>query len=116
MQDENEARAEAAELEVDEPKASLRITSRRWMYSKRARFSITSDISALARAKESFAICFDLTPESAAEWLILSVQKKAGSYGKLLPLEQNERGANRAQPVWSRLTSWCGDQRSLARS
>ncbi|MFP1496222.1 hypothetical protein ACLB1Q_10135 [Escherichia coli] len=55
-QEENEARAEAAELEVDELKASLLTTSRRWTSSKRARSSITRRLLRLIVPKNC-AIC-----------------------------------------------------------
>ncbi len=68
-------------------KASLRITSRRWMYSKTRAIQYNQAISALARAKE---LCHlpDLTPESAAEWLDTFQAKEQEATEKLLSLEQ----------------------------
>ena len=53
---EHEARAEAAELEVDELKASWRITSKHWTCSKRAPFNISRRCRRL-NVPASFASC-----------------------------------------------------------
>lgn len=55
-QEENEARAEAAELEVDELKSQLADYQQRWTSSKRARSSITRRLLRLIVPKNC-AIC-----------------------------------------------------------
>ncbi|EHX6209974.1 chromosome partition protein MukB, partial [Salmonella enterica subsp. enterica serovar Haifa] len=87
MQDENEARAEAAELEVDELKSQLADYQQALDVQQTRAIQYNQAISALARAKE---LCHlpDLTPESAAEWLDTFQAKEQEATEKLLSLEQ----------------------------
>ncbi len=98
MQDENEARAEAAELEVDELKSQLADYQQALDVQQTRAIQYNRAISALARAKE---LCHlpDLTPESAAEWLDTFGQKSRKLRKNCCRWNKNERGANRAQSV-----------------
>lgn len=85
MQDENEARAEAAELEVDELKSQL-ADYQQALDVQQTRAIQYNQISALARAKE---LCHlpDLTPEAPPNGWILSGKEQEATE-KLLSLEQ----------------------------
>lgn len=67
-QEENEARAEAAELEVDELKSQLADYQQALDVQQTRAIQYNRALQALERAK---ALCHlpDLTPESADEWL-----------------------------------------------
>ncbi len=67
-QEENEARAEAAELEVDELKSQLADYQQALDVQQTRAIQYNQALQALERAK---ALCHlpDLTPESADEWL-----------------------------------------------
>ena len=80
-QEENEARAEAAELEVDELKSQLAD------YQQALDVQYNQAIAALNRAKE---LCHlpDLTADSAAEWLETFQAKELEATEKMLSLEQ----------------------------
>lgn len=85
--DENEARAEAAELEVDELKSQLADYQQALDVQQTRAIQYTQAIQALNRAKE---LCHlpDLTPDSAAEWLETFRAKEQEATEKLLTLEQ----------------------------
>ncbi len=98
-QEENEARAEAAELEVDELKSQLADYQQALDVQQTRAIQYNQALQALERAK---ALCHlpDLTPESADEWLETFRGERAGSDGEnAVAGTENERGANRAQPV-----------------
>ena len=86
-QDENEARAEAAELEVDELKSQLADYQQALDVQQTRAIQYTQAIQALNRAKE---LCHlpDLTADSAAEWLETFQAKEQEATEKLLTLEQ----------------------------
>lgn len=86
MQEENEARAEAAELEVDELKSQL-ADYQQALDAADACDSVQPALQALQRAKE---LCHlpDLTPESADEWLDTFRAKEQEATEKLLSLDQ----------------------------
>ncbi|MDU7735731.1 MAG: chromosome partition protein MukB [Citrobacter freundii] len=85
--DENEARAEAAELEVDELKSQLADYQQALDVQQTRAIQYTQAIQALNRAKE---LCHlpDLTADSAAEWLETFQAKEQEATEKLLTLEQ----------------------------
>jgi chromosome partition protein MukB len=87
MQEENEARAEAAELEVDELKSQLADYQQALDVQQTRAIQYTQALQALERAK---ALCHlpDLTPESADEWLETFQAKEQEATEKMLSLEQ----------------------------
>lgn len=100
MQEENEARAEAAELEVDELKSQLADYQQALDVQQTRAIQYNQALQALERAK---ALCHlpDLTPESADQWLETfqakeqeATEKKCCRWNK-----KNERGADRPRPV-----------------
>ncbi len=76
--EENEARAEAAELEVDELKSQLADYQQALDVQQTRAIQYNQAIAALNRAKE---LCHlpDLTADSAAEWLETFQGERAGS-------------------------------------
>lgn len=87
MQEENEARAEAAELEVDELKSQLADYQQALDVQQTRAIQYNQALQALQRAKE---LCHlpDLTPESADEWLDTFRAKEQEATEKLLSLDQ----------------------------
>ena len=87
QQEENEARAEAAELEVDELKNQLADYQQALDVQQTRAIQYTQALQALERAK---ALCHlpDLTPESADEWLETFQAKEQEATEKMLSLEQ----------------------------
>ncbi|WP_058913114.1 chromosome partition protein MukB [Entomohabitans teleogrylli] len=87
QQEENEARAEAAELEVDELKSQLADYQQALDVQQTRAIQYQQAIQALERARE---LCHlpDLNPESADEWLETFQAKEQETTGKLLDLEQ----------------------------
>ena len=87
QQEENEARAEAAELEVDELKSQLADYQQALDVQQTRAIQYNQALQALERAR---ALCHlpDLTADSADEWLETFQAKRAGSDGKKLSLEQ----------------------------
>lgn len=87
MQEENEARAEAAELEVDELKSQLADYQQALDVQQTRAIQYNQALQALQRAKE---LCHlpDLTPESADEWLDTFQAKEQEATEKLLSLDQ----------------------------
>ncbi|MDU4392026.1 MAG: chromosome partition protein MukB, partial [Klebsiella michiganensis] len=85
--EENEARAEAAELEVDELKNQLADYQQALDVQQTRAIQYTQALQALERAK---ALCHlpDLTPESADEWLETFQAKEQEATEKMLSLEQ----------------------------
>lgn len=86
-QEENEARAEAAELEVDELKSQLADYQQALDVQQTRAIQYNRALQALERAK---ALCHlpDLTPESADEWLETFRAKEQEATEKMLSLEQ----------------------------
>lgn len=86
-QEENEARAEAAELEVDELKSQLADYQQALDVQQTRAIQYNQALQALERAK---ALCHlpDLTPESADEWLETFRAKEQEATEKMLSLEQ----------------------------
>ena len=86
-QEENEARAEAAELEVDELKSQLADYQQALDVQQTRAIQYNQAIAALNRAKE---LCHlpDLTADSAAEWLETFQAKELEATEKMLSLEQ----------------------------
>lgn len=86
-QEENEARAEAAELEVDELKSQLADYQQALDVQQTRAIQYNQALQALERAK---ALCHlpDLTPESADEWLETFQAKEQEATEKMLSLEQ----------------------------
>lgn len=86
-QEENEARAEAAELEVDELKSQLADYQQALDVQQTRAIQYNQAIAALNRAKE---LCHlpDLTSDSAAEWLETFQAKELEATEKMLSLEQ----------------------------
>lgn len=86
-QEENEARAEAAELEVDELKSQLADYQQALDVQQTRAIQYNQAIAALNRAKE---LCYlpDLTADSAAEWLETFQAKELEATEKMLSLEQ----------------------------
>ena len=86
-QEENEARAEAAELEVDELKNQLADYQQALDVQQTRAIQYHQALQALERAK---ALCHlpDLTPESADEWLETFQAKEQEATEKMLSLEQ----------------------------
>ncbi|MDH0490439.1 chromosome partition protein MukB [Klebsiella michiganensis] len=87
QQEENEARAEAAELEVDDLKNQLADYQQALDVQQTRAIQYTQALQALERAK---ALCHlpDLTPESADEWLETFQAKEQEATEKMLSLEQ----------------------------
>ena len=87
QQEENEARAEAAELEVDELKNQLADYQQALDVQQTRAIQYNQALQALERAK---ALCHlpDLTPESADEWLETFQAKEQEATEKMLSLEQ----------------------------
>ncbi|MEW5029155.1 chromosome partition protein MukB, partial [Klebsiella pneumoniae] len=83
----NEARAEAAELEVDELKSQLADYQQALDVQQTRAIQYNQALQALERAK---ALCHlpDLTPESADEWLETFQAKEQEATEKMLSLEQ----------------------------
>lgn len=86
-QQENEARAEAAELEVDELKSQLADYQQALDVQQTRAIQYNQAIAALNRAKE---LCHlpDLTADCAAEWLETFQAKELEATEKMLSLEQ----------------------------
>ncbi|MES3264815.1 chromosome partition protein MukB, partial [Escherichia coli] len=86
-QEENEARAEAAELEVDELKSQLADYQQALDVQQTRAIQYNQAIAALNRAKE---LCHlpDLTADCAAEWLETFQAKELEATEKMLSLEQ----------------------------
>lgn len=86
-QQENEARAEAAELEVDELKSQLADYQQALDVQQTRAIQYNRAIAALNRAKE---LCHlpDLTADCAAEWLETFRAKELEATEKMLSLEQ----------------------------
>ena len=86
-QEENEARAEAAELEVDELKSQLADYQQALDAQQTRAIQYNQAIAALNRAKE---LCHlpDLTADCAAEWLETFQAKELEATEKMLSLEQ----------------------------
>ena len=86
-QEENEARAEAAELEVDELKSQLADYQQALDVQQTRAIQYNQAIAALNRAKE---LCHlpDLTADSASEWLETFQAKELEATEKMLSLEQ----------------------------
>ncbi len=93
-------------------KASLRIPAGAGCTAN-ARDSVYRAISALARAAKELAICLDLTPESAAEWLDTFRAKSRKLRKNCCRWNKNERWRKPRTASLSRLTSWW--RRSTAR-
>ncbi|NIY47111.1 chromosome partition protein MukB [Cedecea colo] len=87
QQEENEARAEAAELEVDELKSQLADYQQALDVQQTRAIQYQQALQALERAR---AVCHlpDLTAESADEWLETFQAKEQEATEKLLTLEQ----------------------------
>ncbi|MCE0799826.1 chromosome partition protein MukB [Buttiauxella sp. S04-F03] len=87
QQEENEARAEAAELEVDELKSQLADYQQALDVQQTRAIQYQQALQALDRAR---ALCHlpDLTAESAEEWLETFQAKEQETTEKLLTLEQ----------------------------
>ncbi|ENU2443283.1 chromosome partition protein MukB, partial [Escherichia coli] len=86
-QEENEARAEAAELEVDELKSQLADYQQALDVQQTRAIQYNQAVAALNRAKE---LCHlpDLTADCAAEWLETFQAKELEATEKMLSLEQ----------------------------
>ena len=86
-QEENEARAEAAELEVDELKSQLANYQQALDVQQTRAIQYNQALAALERAQ---ALCHipDLTPESAQQWQETFQAKEQEATEKLLSLEQ----------------------------
>ncbi|MSK53840.1 chromosome partition protein MukB, partial [Escherichia coli] len=86
-QEENEARAEAAELEVDELKSQLADYQQALDVQQTRAIQYNQAVAALNRAEE---LCHlpDLTADSAAEWLETFQAKELEATEKMLSLEQ----------------------------
>ncbi|ELY3982273.1 chromosome partition protein MukB [Cronobacter muytjensii] len=87
QQEENEARAEAAELEVDELKSQLADYQQALDVQQTRAIQYQQALTALERARE---LCHlpDLTAESADEWLDTFQAKEQEATERLLSLEQ----------------------------
>lgn len=87
QQGENEARAEAAELEVDELKNQLADYQQALDVQQTRAIQYQQALQALERARE---LCHlpDLTPDNAEEWLETFQAKEQETTGKMLDLEQ----------------------------
>ena len=87
QQEENEARAEAAELEVDELKSQLADYQQALDVQQTRAIQYQQALQALERARE---LCHlpDLTADSADEWLDTFKAKEIEATDKLLSLEQ----------------------------
>ena len=98
-QEENEARAEAAELEVDELKSQLADYQQALDVQQTRAIQYNQALQALERAK---ALCHlpDLTAGQRRRMAGNLPGERAGSDRKnAVAGTENERGANRAQPV-----------------
>ena len=112
-QEENEARAEAGELEVDELKSQLADYQQALDVQQTRAIQYNQAIAALNRAKELCHLA-DLTADSAAEWLETFGQKEL-KRRKIL-LRENEHKHKPPQPILTGLSAAGGNQRPLARN